>query len=70
MRCLVTGASGYIGGRLVPELLEAGHNVRALARTPEKLRDYPWADRVEVVKGDVTDPESLRAAMEGMEVGY
>ncbi|WP_078519063.1 SDR family oxidoreductase [Streptomyces sp. Tu6071] len=70
VRCLVTGASGYIGGRLVPELLEAGHSVRALARTPEKLRDYPWADRVEVVKGDVTDPESLRAAMEGMEVGY
>ncbi|MEU6444352.1 SDR family oxidoreductase [Streptomyces sp. NPDC047046] len=70
MRCLVTGASGYIGGRLVPELLEAGHSVRALARTPEKLRDYPWTDRVEIVKGDVTDPESLRAAMDGMEVGY
>lgn len=39
-RCLVTGATGYIGGRLVPELLEAGHRVRCLARSPAKLRDY------------------------------
>ncbi|MEU0735848.1 NAD(P)H-binding protein, partial [Streptomyces lavendulocolor] len=44
--CLVTGASGYIGGRLVPELLAAGHRVRCLARSPGKLRDHPWADRV------------------------
>lgn len=43
LRCLVTGATGYIGGRLVPELLDAGHSVRCLARTPEKLRDHPWA---------------------------
>lgn len=49
--CLVTGATGYIGGRLVPELLAAGYAVRCLARTPDKLRDHPWADRVEVRKG-------------------
>lgn len=36
-RCLVTGATGYIGGRLVPRLLESGFAVRALARTPDKL---------------------------------
>ncbi|GHG61580.1 SDR family oxidoreductase [Streptomyces griseocarneus] len=68
--CLVTGASGYIGGRLVPELLDAGHRVRCLARTPEKLRDHPWADRVEVVRGDVTDAESLAGAMRGVDVAY
>lgn len=70
MRCLVTGASGYIGGRLVPELLAAGHEVRCLARTPAKLRDFPWSERVEVVRGDVTDPESTGRAMEGIDVAY
>lgn len=70
LRCLVTGATGYIGGRLVPALLEAGHQVRCLARTPRKLRDYPWADRVEVVQGDVADAASVRAAQADMDVAY
>ncbi len=47
LTCLVTGATGYIGGRLVPELLEAGHRVRVLTRSPERLRDHPWAGQVE-----------------------
>ncbi|MFF4170751.1 SDR family oxidoreductase [Streptomyces sp. NPDC001744] len=68
--CLVTGAGGYIGGRLVPELLDAGHRVRCLARTPANLRDHPWADRVEIVRGDVTDAATLRPAFEGVEVAY
>ncbi|MEW2630854.1 SDR family oxidoreductase [Streptomyces sp. NPDC048389] len=70
LRCLVTGASGYIGGRLVPELLEAGHRVRCLARTPGKLRDHPWSGDVEVVKGDVTDAASMTDAMRGIDVAY
>ncbi len=69
-RCLVTGATGYIGGRLVPELLAAGHQVRCVARSPGKLRDQPWAGRVETVRGDVTDEESVGAAMEGVDVAY
>ncbi|MEU8911914.1 SDR family oxidoreductase [Streptomyces nigrescens] len=69
-RALVTGATGYIGGRLVPELLAAGYAVRALARTPEKLRDHPWAGRTEVLRGDVTDEDSVRTAMAGAEVAY
>lgn len=68
--CLVTGATGYIGGRLVPELLDAGHRVRCLARTPGKLRDHPWAARAETVRGDVTDERSLAAAMAGIDVAY
>ncbi|MFE0651414.1 DUF2867 domain-containing protein [Streptomyces sp. NPDC059534] len=68
--CLVTGAGGYIGGRLVPELLDAGHRVRCLARTPANLRDHPWADRVDVVRGDVTDAASLRPAFRDVEVAY
>ncbi|MER6979392.1 SDR family oxidoreductase [Streptomyces carpinensis] len=68
--CLVTGASGYIGGRLVPELLEAGCRVRCLARSPDKLRDHPWADAAETVGGDVTDARSVAAAMRGIDVAY
>lgn len=70
LNCLVTGAGGYIGGRLVPELLDAGHRVRCLARTPANLRDHPWADRAEVVRGDVLDAESLRPALRGIDVAY
>ncbi|MFH7599693.1 SDR family oxidoreductase [Streptomyces racemochromogenes] len=68
--CLVTGATGYIGGRLVPELLNAGYRVRALARSPERLRDHPWAGRVEVARGDVTDGDSLDRALRGVDVAY
>lgn len=63
----MTGATGYIGGRLVPALLDAGHAVRCLARTPAKLDDAPWRDAVEVVEGDLGDGESLRAALAGVD---
>jgi len=56
---LVTGATGYIGGRLVPELLAAGIRVRMMARHPRHLADRPWRDRVEVVQGDAADPDSI-----------
>lgn len=70
MRCVVFGATGYIGGRLVPGLLAAGHEVRVVARTPGKLAEAPWRDSVEVVRGDVTDADSVRAAMAGRQVVY
>ncbi len=68
--CLVTGASGYIGGRLVPELLDAGHRVRCMARSSRRLRDHPWAGRVEIVEADATDPEATRRALDGVDVAY
>jgi uncharacterized protein YbjT (DUF2867 family) len=70
IRCLVTGATGYIGGRLVPQLLDAGLQVRALARNPAKLDAAPWRDDVEVARGDLTDPDSLTAAFDGVDVVY
>ncbi|MGV0716224.1 NAD(P)H-binding protein [Mycolicibacterium sp. XJ662] len=70
IRCLVTGATGYIGGRLVPSLLERGHSVRALARNPDKLADVPWRDRVDVARGDLEDTASLRTAFDGADVVY
>lgn len=70
LKVLVTGASGYIGGRLVPELLDAGHAVRCAVRRPGSLRGLPWADRVETVVADVTDGAAIRAALEGIDVAY
>ncbi|MBP3035723.1 SDR family oxidoreductase [Arthrobacter sp. zg-ZUI100] len=69
-RVLVTGATGYIGGRLVPLLLEDGHKVRVLVRSPEKLHDVPWHDDVEIVQGDLTDKDSVGEAMRGMDTLY
>lgn len=67
---LVTGATGYIGGRLVPRLLEAGHDVRLLVRRPERVREVPWAASVEIVAGDLTDRRAVDEAMAGIEVVY
>lgn len=67
---LVTGATGYIGGRLVPRLLEAGHRVRCLARDPDRLKGRVWCRQVEVAAGDCLRPGSLPAAMAGVEVAY
>jgi uncharacterized protein YbjT (DUF2867 family) len=68
MRCLVTGATGYVGGRLVPRLLAAGHEVRCLSRDPRRLRDVPWASAVQIVRGDVTGP--LDDALDGVDILY
>ena len=67
---LVTGASGYIGSRLVPALLEAGWRVVVLARTPSRLENLGWASAVEVVEGDATDSEVLRRAAADVDAAY
>ncbi len=68
-RILVTGATGYIGGQLVPALLARGRRVRCLVRNPEALAPE-FASRVEVARGDVRDPAAARSALDGVDVAY
>jgi uncharacterized protein YbjT (DUF2867 family) len=70
LRCLVTGASGYIGGRLVPELLAAGYRVRCMARDPGKLSDRPWSGDVEIAAADALERTRVRSALESVDVAY
>ena len=74
---LLTGATGYVGGRLLAQLLEHGRRVRCATRRPEHLRqrleaDHPDlpGDAVEVVHADVCEPRTLPAALAGVEVAY
>ena len=69
-RVVVAGTTGYIGRRLVAELVAGGHHVRCLARTPDKLDAEPWQAEVEVVAGDVLDVESLAAAFRETDAAY
>jgi hypothetical protein len=69
MKYFVTGATGFIGGRLARKLVEMGHQVVTIARTPSKADDL-MALGVEVHKGDITDKESMRAPMTGVDGVY
>jgi uncharacterized protein YbjT (DUF2867 family) len=69
---LVAGATGYVGGRLIPALLDAGYGVRAMGRSLEKLACRPWGHHpnVELIQGDVLDVESLERALSGCRAAY
>jgi uncharacterized protein YbjT (DUF2867 family) len=69
-RVLVTGATGYVGGRLIPRLLARGYRVRVLVRDPDRLAGRSWREQVEVAVGDVLDPATLPAALDGVEAAY
>jgi uncharacterized protein YbjT (DUF2867 family) len=67
---LVTGATGYIGGRLIPRLLAKDYKVRVLVRNPKRLTGRAWSDKVEIIQGDVLEKESLYHALEHIDVAY
>lgn len=69
---LVTGGTGYVGGRLIPRLLDAGHRVRAMARSPERLLCRPWGrhPHIEVMAGDALDRDAFARAAQGCGVAY
>jgi len=69
---LVTGGTGYVGGRLIPRLLNAGHKIRAMVRSPERLLCRPWGrhPNIEVIPGDALDRTAFVHAAEGCEDAY
>jgi uncharacterized protein YbjT (DUF2867 family) len=67
---LVTGTTGYVGGRLVPKLLEAGYRVRCLVRDPSRLQGRSWLNKIEVVRGDALSLDDLKRAMQGVSTAY
>ena len=69
-KVLVTGATGYVGGRLVRALLEHNYQVRVLVRDPKKVKQYSWANSVEVFVGNATDYQSTYKALEGIDTAY
>lgn len=70
MRVLITGATGYVGGRLLERLLERDVEIRVLVRDAGRVSAREWADRVEVVEGDLLDRASLRRALADMDAAY
>ena len=69
---LVTGSTGYIGGRLVPRLVRAGYRVRCFSRSRRKMQSRPWAhdDHIELIEGDALEIEDLKRAMQGCTSAY
>lgn len=69
---LVTDATAYVGGRLIPVLLKAGYRVRAMARSLQKMGSRPWAghDRAERIEADVLNLEPLKVAVRGCRIAY
>ncbi|MYC62203.1 MAG: SDR family oxidoreductase [Caldilineaceae bacterium SB0661_bin_34] len=69
-RILVTGATGYIGGRLVPRLLQEEYRVRVLVRSRVRVLSRPWSDQVEILTGDIFDPQTLAKVLAGVDSAY
>lgn len=69
-RVLVTGATGYVGGRLVRNLLEKGYKVRVFVRDEKKVTQYAWVNDVEIAVGNVTDYQATRKALDGIDVAF
>lgn len=69
---LMTGGTGYVGGRLIPRLLDGGYRIRAMARSPERLLCRPWGrhPNLEVVTGDALDCEAFVRAARGCDTAY
>ncbi len=70
MKILLTGATGYVGGRLLPRLLEQGHNLRVLVRDRDRIEGREWVKEVEIYEGDLTKLETLEGLCDDIDVAY
>lgn len=70
MKILVTGATGYIGGRLIPKLLEKDHDVRVFVRNPKRLRGKEWFEKVDIAEGDLENFDEINQALKDVDVAY
>ncbi len=70
MLILVTGSTGYIASRLIPQLLDRGCAVRALARNPQRLQARAWSSQIDIVHADVMQPASLAPALKDVHTAY
>ena len=70
MKVLVTGATGYIGGRLIPELLQKGIKVRVLVRDASRIEGRSWENKVEICVGDLLNLDSLAPALKDIDAAY
>ncbi len=70
MKVLITGATGYVGGRLLEKLLARDVDLRVLVREADRAKARSWSDHVEVVEGDLLDRSSLARALDGVDVAY
>ncbi len=70
MKILVTGATGYIGGRLIPKLLEKGYSVRVFVRDARRLEGRKWFERVEIATGDLENREEISRAVKDVDAAY
>ena len=67
---LVTGATGYVGGRLVPALLKFNYRITVLARNPERLKNRSWYSQVKIYEGDVLKLETLKKLFENIDIAF
>ena len=70
MLILVTGATGYIASRLIPQLLGRGHTIRALARHPHQIGSRNWSSQISIIQGDVMEPASIAPAFKDVHTAY
>ena len=69
-RILITGVTGYVGGRLVDHLLDKNYTLRVMSRDLGRLKQRPWSDSVEQVEADVFDQPSLSTALKDVDIAY